>query len=381
MRSGTRRLSLLPLLLVAAAMPSCKRAQTVVTPPPHPKEVEVELLTPAFRVNRIFKSMVGPQMAQPVLLKKSSETPELFWLTGYAMEVVGPDGKTPESMDFECHTNLDWSDQTPPDWSKRSKPRAFTLTQGQTDVRLPPGFGLPMLSNERLLLGTQVLNLNEPNIDRQVKHRVRLRYVRDRDLTEPMKPLIATNAPVMVSLEEKPLVPNVSKPAEHLEGATCQVGEFAGDVGPLQDRLGRSFSQHWVVTPGRHEFHTVVTDRMAIPYDTTIHFIGVHVHPHSESLELRDLTTGETVYKSHHETSEGKLGLERIDYFSSAEGIPVYRDHDYEVVSVYDNPTRQDSDAMAVMFLYYLDQEFRHPLPQPAAAAEPATAERRGDAG
>lgn len=51
------------------------------------------------------------------------------------------------------------------------------------------------------------------------------------------------------------------------------------------------------------------------------------------------------------------IGLEHVDHFSSVEGIPVYQDHEYEMVSVYDNTTDEPSDAMATMFVYMLDQE------------------------
>jgi hypothetical protein len=48
------------------------------------------------------------------------------------------------------------------------------------------------------------------------------------------------------------------------------------------------------------------------------------------------------------------VGLERVEYFSSEEGIPLYADHDYELVSIYQNDTGERQDAMATMFLYLL---------------------------
>jgi hypothetical protein len=72
--------------------------------------------------------------------------------------------------------------------------RAFTLTQGQTDVRLPPGFGLPVLSSERVGAFSQVLNLSQPVGSRTVRHRLHIRYLRDRELPEPPKPLVVTHA-------------------------------------------------------------------------------------------------------------------------------------------------------------------------------------------
>ena len=104
--------------------------------------------------------------------------------------------------------------------------------------------------------------------------------------------------------------------------------------------------------PGREENHTLVTKLLALPYDTTLHYVAVHLHPFAESVELRDLTGGTTVYKSHARQVPGRIGLAEVEFLSSAEGIPLYKDHQYEVVSVYDNTSGVDQDAMATMFLY-----------------------------
>ncbi len=47
-----------------------------------------------------------------------------------------------------------------------------------------------------------------------------------------------------------------------------------------------------------------------------------------------------------------------MDYYSSEEGIPVFADHEYELVSVYDNSSGKPQDSMAVMYIYMLDQQF-----------------------
>ena len=57
-----------------------------------------------------------------------------------------------------------------------------------------------------------------------------------------------------------------------------------------------------MVPPGRHEYRTLVTNQLKIPYDTTVHFIGVHAHPHSVALELQDVTSGESLFLSHQRT-------------------------------------------------------------------------------
>ena len=46
------------------------------------------------------------------------------------------------------------------------------------------------------------------------------------------------------------------------------------------------------------------------------------------------------------------LGLSFIDYYSSREGLTIQSGHEYVLISVYENPMDQQSDAMATMFLY-----------------------------
>ena len=54
------------------------------------------------------------------------------------------------------------------------------------------------------------------------------------------------------------------------------------------------------------------------------------------------------------------IGIDHVDYYSSESGIPLYKDHEYELLSVYNNTTSSDQDVMAVMYLYVLDKEFRN---------------------
>ena len=95
-----------------------------------------------------------------------------------------------------------------------------------------------------------------------------------------------------------------------------------------------------------------MTKLLALPYDTTLHYVAVHLHPFAQSVELRDLTDGATVYRSRARQVPDRVGLAEVDSFSSVEGIRLSKDHEYEVVSVYDNTSGVDQDAMATMFLY-----------------------------
>jgi len=147
--------------------------------------------------------------------------------------------------------------------------------------------------------------------------------------------------------------------AEH--GAGCAVGSSAvkGDVD--LDKHGREFTAHWVVEPGREVTRTLVTEFLNLDFDTRAHYIAVHLHPFAESLELLDRTTGEVVYRSEPVAAEGRIGVERIPFYASAVGRPMYKDHEYELVAVYNNTSSEPVDSMAVMYLYMTDPYFKKP--------------------
>jgi hypothetical protein len=91
--------------------------------------------------------------------------------------------------------------------------------------------------------------------------------------------------------------------------------------------------------------------------------VAIHLHPFAESLELRDLTTKQSIYKAKTRQADHGIGLAHVDFFSSESGIPLYKDHEYEVVSVYENTSNEPQDSMAVMNLYLHDKRFRKPDP------------------
>ena len=235
-------------------------------------------------------------------------------------------------------------------------------------VDFPEGFGVPVMSNETFALTTQVLNLNPQDQAFDVRHATTIRFVRDADTPREIQALYQLPLQSLVLLEGHDGFPGMGEGGE--EGATsCAVAEPARDR-VINDGMGRKFSAHWVVDPGRHEFHTPVSSMMRIPAEQTrVHYIAVHLHPFAESLELRDWTTGETVFKSAARNREDQIGLRHVDSFASAEGIPIYKSHGYELIATYDNTSGEPQDSMAVMFLYAADPAFTKP-----ATSDPQTA-------
>ncbi len=342
--------------------------------PKNPLTETVTFLSRNLTIDRIYKSMQGPSDSQSVTLTNDNP-PELLWITSYRVEVMEPDGQTPALQEFMCHNNLDFNSGQHSQmmgWSHLATGRMFTLSQGQFSIDLPEGFGIPVMSNENFSLSNQVLNHNIKNINTQVRNKVTFDFIRDKNLVQPLKPLFPTNGFVMALLEGKDGFFGLDQPDEVQKQATCLPGAHAPGIKSafFNDQFGRKFSGHWVVKLGKTEQKTLVTKWLRIPYDTTVHFIAVHVHPFCESLELRDITTGKTVFKSTMKGPPKGVGLEKVDYLSNTEGIPVYKDHEYEMISNYNNTSGVEQDAMATFFLYLYDKEFKNPAFANAATAQ-----------
>lgn len=321
-----------------------------------------------YDVDGIYKSMMGPASAQRIRLAKLS-SPELLWVVGYRTEIVDADKTQTLGPDFMCHNNLNITDL---DYHRKrfawpaSAKRVFTLSQGQMAVQFPPGFGLPVISDEALTVSTQVLNLNVEDAALQVRHKTTVSFVRDRELTSPMKALYQQGVQSLVLVEGADGHFHGGGDQAMTEGAECSIGKPVGLQKDVTDPDGRVFNGHWVVEPGVEERRTRVTPYLQLATDTTVHYIAVHLHPFAVSLELRDLTEGRTLFKSLARSTPDRIGLEHVDHYSSVEGIPFYRDHEYELVSVYENTSGAPQDAMAVMFLYHQDPGFVKPELDPA---------------
>ncbi|MCA9619986.1 MAG: hypothetical protein KC731_13265 [Myxococcales bacterium] len=376
------RLNLLLLALLLLATGACgptqaKQAETSLDIPridtgQEPRVIERTLLSKSYHIDKKYRSMLGPSSMEKLKLL-DTDKPELLWIVGYQAVVMDQEGKGEVSQEFMCHSNLDFD---PHAYWKNFKSNAsmsgrlFTLSQGQQNIVFPRGFGIPVMSDMEFDLATQVLNLNldDPNLD--VRHKVTIRFVRDAEVPFEMKPLFQAAVQGMKSLQDLPghYGVSMSEKDEGKHGAGCSVGlpAVAGDADV--DQHGQKFTGHWVVKPGREENRTNVTRFLQLQFDTKIHYIAVHLHPFAESLELIDRTTGEQVFKAIAQNHEGKIGLKSIDYYESKEGIPILKDHEYELVSVYNNTTNEDQDSMAVMYLYLHDKNFHKPAPVKTAS-------------
>ena len=64
------------------------------------------------------------------------------------------------------------------------------------------------------------------------------------------------------------------------------------------------------------------------------------------------------------DAEQDRFQIEQIPVYSSVEGFPIFKDHEYELEAMYDNDTGHDVDAMAMMYIYYHpdgDEEIFYP--------------------
>ncbi len=104
---------------------------------------------------------------------------------------------------------------------------------------------------------------------------------------------------------------------------------------------------------------TQITEQMRLPYDPDIPAIGIHLHSFAKSISLKDMTTGEVIYESCPTQATEGIGLDSVPYYYDKDNtISLYKNHEYEIISVYDNTSSEDQDAMAVLGVYAIDHDF-----------------------
>ncbi|HIG71881.1 MAG TPA: hypothetical protein EYQ46_17880 [Myxococcales bacterium] len=318
----------------------------------------------AFAIDQIYKSMEGPREITKVTIGEGGDE-GLLWVLSYETKIVDTTTGAPVSDEYMCHnnfnlTNLNQHRKLIGASPIRGVPRMFALSQGVMGVEFPAGFGVPVRSGEPFVLNFQVLNLNPIDKSIEVRFRTTVRYALDSELKTRMKPLYQFGVQGMKLLAGSQGYPGVTDPDPKIHGESCSVGEVVDAGNLITQNDGQIYTNHWIVEPGREENHTLLTQRLGLKHDVMVHYIAIHVHPFAESLELRDLTTGETVYKARVVNFDDKIGLVSAEHFSSVEGLKLFKDHEYTLISIYQNNSEVRQDAMASMFLYLHDPAYEH---------------------
>lgn len=354
----------------------------------------VEIVSKPYTLDKIYMSMTGPCGNHPITCLLPHEKAQLVWLTGLQTAVLDADSRQTISPEFCCHANLtfdpkrmtpdrhnaEFDNSTHMDW------RFFTLVPGRLQMSLPPGYGMPVLSDTPLDFFTMSLNLNVPDRTVKVRFRTMIDFVRDTDVTTPMKPLFRRALYVVQPLagsgmEHMKACVSMSHPGEGCVEpmAARAAGAVVSTKGGVQAQFGNDVTYHWMVPPGRHTYRVrVAAKELNLNAPTTLHYATAHLHPYGESLELLDLTAQRSVLKIGAEDYRDKVGVAHMGEFQSESGVVIAPDHQYELRAEYNNTTSSDSDAMAILYLYLLENNFHYPGIQGVRARHISPPERLG---
>jgi hypothetical protein len=325
-----------------------------------PKVASQTLVSDPYRLDKIYRSMEGPMSIQSKIRVGGAQKCPVQWITGLEGEVVDATDEKPISQEFFCHSNLTFAEHsgTPDQFNKELGGkthldwRLFTLVPGRLAIDLPPGFGVPIPSDAPLDYVTMSLNLNVRSEVVNVRMRTKLHTIAADEPGAPTKALFRRALYVLQPPGEMSHACNAGSMNDHV-GAGC--GELSQVL--LQgSKPGEGLTNHWSVSPGRHIYKTEITPQLNLPFDTTIHYATIHVHPFARSMELRDLTTGKTVLRLNSNDWPDRVGVAHVDEFKSVEGIPILRGHRYELSAEYDNSSGSTTDAMAILYLYLLEK-------------------------
>jgi hypothetical protein len=294
--------------------------------PPRVKVIETEPM----HIDRIYHSMQGPYAWAEV------DESDVGWVTGYKTEVV--DARTGDKLpdEFFCHSSLQQVNTT----------RLFVNATGTEELELPEGFGMPVGRMLRALPDGQrdlrmlgmVLNNHTPDIDRLARVRVTLEYYRDEEVGTPPRLQKLYNTGLTLSVQDR-------------AGMPSGVPAPPGDDPATHCSLVNGFEGHWIVPPGPQ----ITRQRYSgfLPADGTVHLVVVHLHNYGRYMRLTDATTGERLWQADAVYEPGRTQIVKIPTYASRTGFPIYKDHVYEIEAYYDNTSGRDTDAMAMMSLFY----------------------------
>ena len=224
---------------------------------------------------------------------------EAVWILAYKTDIYDAARAEPAG-NYLCHTFLGDRPFTQHHDPKMTAIYSDSFTR---EVRLPDGFGLYIEGGQEL--NWLPLFNNRSTAGTRVGMRMEVALIRESDLVRPLKRLYST--------------------------------------------LHSTHMPHlFFVPPKRHEQETVIS----FDFGGRIHFMGTHVHPFAESMELHNLTRDERVWKGSSILGVSGKGT-GFDVYSSVNGYAVSPGEAYRLTSSYDNPTDGEIDAMAGLFILY----------------------------
>jgi hypothetical protein len=349
------------IVLVLPAVYSLTRRDPV-------QKAVLTLVSDPYRLDKIYRSMEGPMSVQSRIHLATGEACPVQWITGLETQVVDATEQKPISQEFFCHSNLTLAEHcgTPQQYNQRFGGkthldwRLFTLVPGRLSIELPQGFGVPVPSDVPLDYLTMSLNLNARNQGVNVRIRTKLHTIAADQPGAPTKALFRRALYVLQPHGESAGMGPACMANAKTQHAGAGCAEFSKVALPERSSMGKpggGLTEHWIVPLGRHFYTTEITSQLNLPFDTTIHYATIHVHPFARGLELRDLTTSTTILRLNSRDWPDRAGVAHVGEFKSIEGIPILRNHRYELTAEYDNTSGSKTDAMAILYLYLLEKD------------------------
>jgi len=329
--------------------------------------------------NKSAPAMMGSTASQVMtknvegLVDTSNQPRTLLWLKGVKLEVLDENDNVLPTAEFICHWNLDininFRNKVFPGAETCETVRLATITQGQTEITFPDGYGVPVASDEPWNAVFQAANRTTDE-HRRVKHRCTFYFIEDSDLMYPITALSWQVPWIYVIIDKNS--PDVAV-AEKANCPSC-IGLSPGvnapnntSNGTFTDRKGRLLSGHWVIPPGTHTYRAMISAEMEPGFNLkshTVHAVWSHVHPLCTDLSLYkcESNSREKVFSVSAKTKTAHgLQIERIKYLSSKQGFTLPDKANYELEVTYENTTKMPQDSMAAAGIFFEDPAFTRP--------------------
>jgi len=264
--------------------------------------------------------------------------PEKVWLTGAEVSVQNANGGEEYSHLLDLLT-VGWT--YPEEHGRRFydgrtvSPVFFRFSHPTRSVHLPDGYGIPLWSNEPISLRVRWRNLDLYQKDVEVKAVVRLHFVRDRVLQQPLVPVlpgdIFTAAPVHGQYQYNSREPWREAPAGLAEGSEV----FA-------DGYRQDFTQDWLVEEEQNEVSFRLTGLQPhLPGGRIVYSTG-YAYPPTREIDLR---VGATEISLSPES------------FASGEILEL-KDSEEIVLRVAQDPSQLNRLNLARMLVYFEDSRW-----------------------
>lgn len=272
------------------------------------------------KVDRITRTYEAHQTGDK-FLPLENQPGELIWLTGLSTKCLAEDGVN-LSPRFLGYSTLDlrWPEWHNDKFGTSQSARLFGLGRGLPQFKLPPGYGIPMHSNEPLWYTSRIVNPDPYLPAQELGQQITLDFTRERGLRTSMKAVL---------------------------------------VRPVDVR--QSGSHLWDIGPGVSEYRNEITSELYLTKDCC-RLVGATAWmlDYGQVTRLKDLTTGETVLELRA-VAGAKGEIQSLESYSESEGILLDPDHRFALEASFDNTGRAESKAGAYVNLYFADESFSRP--------------------